>query len=183
MKRIILLATALTAGLSWAGAQTWDTRYGTYTLKGCYTSAGAVRCDFGYVYTQDGNQNLQVNPRLYEAVGADGKTYKAKQVSVGGQPLSTNTLSQQFYKGVSVPISVVFDAPPTATVFQVVALQDVAVNNIPVRGAAAPLPPVVKTPATTTQPAGVPTGFTMRLSNCKVTSGVYICTATLTPTR
>ncbi|ULH14036.1 hypothetical protein MF271_00725 (plasmid) [Deinococcus sp. KNUC1210] len=180
MKNIALLATVLTAGLSWAGAQTWDTQYGTYTLKGCYPSASMIRCDFSFVLTAENTLNLQPNTGRYEVVAADGKTYEATKVSAGGSPM-TNAINLNFYKGVAVPISVIFAAPSSTRTFSVIAMEGVPMNNIQVRGSTPT--PVVTTPPTATAPAGVPTGFSLRLSNCKVANGTYTCTATLTPAR
>lgn len=94
--------------------------------------------------------------------------------------MTTNSISQTFYKGVSVPVSIIFDAPSSMTSFQVVALQRVAVNNIPIRGATpAPAPAPIKPPTT-----GNTANYNAVLSNCKADAkGVLTCTAVLTPRR
>ena len=171
---------AAAVSLSMTGAQTWDTGRGTYTLKSCAPSAAAIKCDFGFVYAASESINSQLNIINFEAVGPDGKTYKAKQLSVGGQPLSERPQNQTFYKGVSVPITVVFDAPSTMASFQVLAVQRIPVNNVPVRGVT---PPPAPTPVPSPAPSN-PANYTAVLSNCKTDAkGVMTCTAVLTPRR
>ncbi|GGO40707.1 hypothetical protein [Deinococcus humi] len=180
MKKFTLFAAAAAVGLSVAGAQTWTTDDGTYTLKGCYPSAGAVRCDLGYIYTRSDSAAQSFKPGYYEVVGTDGKTYTAKQIAVGGNPMSTNVINQTYYKGISVPFSIIFDAPSSMTSFQVMALERVVVNNVPIRGATpTPAPAPIKPPTT-----GSTANYNAVLSNCKADAkGVLTCTAVLTPRR
>ncbi len=176
MKKFTLLAAAAAVGLSVAGAQTWETRGdNTYTLKSCYPSSGAIRCDFTFTHTTDTPGLLNIGPSSFEVVTSDGWSMKPSRIAAGGSGLTQGGFQIKAYKGAPLQVSMVFDVPTTTTSFPVLVLESVPINNIRVNGAAPPPPATGTTPASST-------AYTAVLSNCKTdVKGIMTCTAVLTP--
>lgn len=162
-------------------AQTWKDDLGTYQLRSCYTVKEGVRCDFFYTMTAKANERVYFDFSAFEAVSQDGQTVMPSAVAAAGGAFQDRIGPEiSVYKGAPVPVSVLFALPSTTRTLRVLAVNKEAATNVPVATVAGAARPVVTTPAPAAQ---VPTGFSLVLSDCKVTSGVYTCTATLTPTR
>lgn len=176
------LTTVAVALLASAGAQTWSDDLGTYQLRGCYIVKDGVRCDLSFTLTAKANEKVFFNVGDFEAVSPAGTTVNPAATSAGGGAFQGIYVASQVsaYKGVPIPLAVVFDLPTDTRSLRVLAVKKVAATNVPVASSAGAARPNVTTPAPSVQ---VPTGFSLDLSNCKVNTGVYTCTATLTPTR
>ncbi|MGM9319318.1 hypothetical protein [Deinococcus aquaticus] len=180
MKR--LLMTALLASTAAAAAQSWtkDDPAGTLTLKGCYVVKEGVRCDMSYTLTDTNSAGFILYPSLFGVVTTTGQTVQAKYVSVGGNSFTEYNSSTTAYRGVAIQGAVLFDLPASTTSLRVLAFANEPLLNVPVARSVAATTPVVTTPPPS---AGIPTGFSLDLRDCKVNQGVYTCMAVLTPTR
>lgn len=166
-------ALALTLGVSVGGAQNIEADNGVYSIQGCYVVASSVRCDL--TFTPSENFKGTVWRRSFNAVTADGQSAEASAVSVGGNTFTENNgVMSTFYKGVTVKISVLYPVPTTTTMLRVIGVDGQGMNNIAVRGAAAPAP------ATAPAAINLAGNWSATLSNCKAAANnTVVCTATL----
>jgi len=174
---------AAVLGLSGATeAQTWETEKGQYALRGCYTARDAVLCDLTYTLTKDASLDFLVNPGRVQTFTVDGATNLAEGISFGGGQFydSNYVPSTRVVQGVPIKITVKLNVPVGTRVLRALLFDGKRLDNVAVSSGNAPAPVAVSTPAPN---VGVPSGFQMQLSNCKVSAGTYTCTATLTPTR
>ena len=190
---LALLATLAFASGAAAQSSTWNGTDGTHRFLGCYLSSDdttIVLCDETYTLTKDESLSYEARPNdtlYYTASGAQGSAYA---VSVAGSEYFTDLAHATSVKDVPVRVSYAIKVPNGLMSFPAILMEQHRVNNVVIskNGAPSMVPatPVAQVPVPRpTVPAPTPntsvTGFNIQLTNCKVSAGVYTCTATLTP--
>ena len=177
LKMVAVLAAATLSAV--AGAQSWEDQNGTYTLKGCFSAQGNVQCDLTFTLTKQGNSSFTYTNSNIQFFTTDGQTGSAYKVSLAGRSF---TYQDTINIVQDVPIKFSFTLPLSANtkVIRAVVIAGKRLDNVPVSGNGSTAPaPVVSVPNN----GGTPNGFQVMFSNCKLSSGMYTCTATLTPVK
>jgi len=176
-----------------AQGQSWEVTGGTYTFRGCGTSAQGVQCGLTFVQTVAGEGGtFQLELKNVQAFSEIGQLSRATGVNVAGQgtdgPNTAPSMQGQ-------PIDILFDLGglPTGTksiralIIEGHKLDRVPVSSAPIASGGVPggMTPPRRGGAPTAPMMGMPGGlnlpnFNVQYSDCKFTQGTLTCTATFT---
>jgi len=204
VKTSILAAVAGVAmafsSVAGAQGQTWEVTGGTYTFRGCGTSAQGVQCGLTFVQTvADEGGTFQLELKNVQAFSEIGQLSRATGVNVAGQGFTGPNTAPSTQ---GEPIDILFDLGglPTGTKsIRALIIEGHKLDRVPVSGA-----PIASSGAVTSgrvpngmtlprrggtlaapmmgMPEGLnlPGGFGVQFSDCKFTRGALTCTATFT---
>ena len=172
-----------------AGAQTW-TLDGPFTdqLLGCVrTAIGTVACTITSTYT--GPQ--ETRPGLFfasnsQAFTPEGRAISATTTAVADKPADPYSTIVA-YKNIAIKVVYTFDYPKKFNTIRALYIDKGKLENVPINsGNAAAMPSTPQTAPVnlgSTQAVVGGKAYTITLTNCKASSGSYVCTSTLQPLR
>lgn len=165
-----------------AGAQTWELEQGQLKLIECYGKQDGIYCDFAYTLTKAQTANVSFASVGLKTYLQDGTAYYSDGVSVMNQNLAKGqyaTESADIIYGAPIKIHWYFNLPNSTLSFRALEINDIRLENVPIRATAGSTPPVA-----VAMPNAVNVkGFSIALSNCLLKGQDYTCTATLTPNK
>ncbi|ULH16740.1 hypothetical protein MF271_09270 [Deinococcus sp. KNUC1210] len=162
-----------------AKAQTWDLDQGQLNLVECYGGQDGVYCDFTYTLTKSQTQNADFHPNYFKFYKLDGTAQIADKISLTGKEFVDSYVFADIIYGTPIKVTWYLNIPAVTPSLRAIEINGQRIENVVIRPPKGAKPPV----ATTLPSAPSVTGFSVTLSNCRLNSNVYTCTATLTPTK
>lgn len=184
MRKMMTLLFALVTATE---AQTWNVSGGfTDQFFGCLrTKGGTVECTLTSTYSGPlDTAGSSFFAGSTKAFTPDGLAVSATSSAVAGKPgnaYATNVA----YKNIPVKVVYTFNYPHALNFIRTLMMNKGTIQNVTIAGSSVPVAGSTTSASAvqlgTTQAVVGGKAYTINLTNCKLSSGIYTCTSTLVP--